>query len=236
MGRGIIMKNKIMRFALSMRLFHWFYITFYFVLALTGMFVIYDLFDFLLPVFGGIQIARYIHRIAGVGLIITPLLALLVSPKELFRDLKQAYTWKLSELIFFKSFIVEFFGGTVTYEPQGRFNVGEKLNILLQSSGWVLFIISGLVMWFSHLFSPTLGFYALVLHDIAYIVTLAYVIGHTYLATLHPCSKAALGGMITGYVDEEFAKHHYPLWCEQLKKDQNQDENQGENKDIDIAG
>lgn len=212
------MANKVLRFPVSMRLFHWFYITFYFVLLITGAFIMYDFLDFLIPVFGGIQLSRLIHRFVGVALIITPIIVFFFNPKEVLKTLKDAYTWKLSDLKFFKGFVVEFFGGHAHYEPQGKYNVGEKLNIVLQSLGWFLFAISGLIMWYYQAFSPDTARYALIIHDLAYIITIAYVIGHTYLSTMHPVTKQALQGLVTGYVDEDYAKNHHPLWYEEVNK------------------
>ena len=38
------------------------------------------------------------------------------------------------------------------------------------------------------------------------------VIGHTYMALTNPGTRDALPGMVTGYVDRDWAKHHYRQW------------------------
>ena len=211
------MSKKIFRFNKTMRFFHWSYITFYFLLAITGAFLYFDFLDWLRPLFGGAQGARIVHRVAAVGLIVSPIISFLLNPKEIWETLKYAYSWKASDLKFFGEFIKEFFGGHAHYEPQGKYNQGEKLNIVLQSMGWLLFIVSGIVLWRFEDFSPEVGMIALIGHDIAFIFTLAYAIGHIYLSLFHPVTKPALEGMLTGYVDEEYAKNHHPLWYNEVK-------------------
>lgn len=212
------MKNKVFRFDGWMRFFHWGYITAYLILALTGAFLYFNFLDGLQLLFGGIQGARLVHRITAVALIAIPIVVLLVRPKEVIGSLKYAYSWTARDLAFFKEFPKEFFGGHAHFDPQGKFNQGEKLNIVLQSSGWVLFVVSGLLLWFFDKFSATVGMYAMILHDIAFIATFMYAIGHIYMGLFHPITKQALPAMVSGYMDADFAKEHYTLWYNEVTR------------------
>ena len=42
------------------------------------------------------------------------------------------------------------------------------------------------------------------------------VIGHIYLSSKNPSSKASLEGMTTGYCSEDYAKHHHGNWYEEV--------------------
>jgi cytochrome b subunit of formate dehydrogenase len=38
------------------------------------------------------------------------------------------------------------------------------------------------------------------------------MVGHVYMALINPGTKAGLKGMISGYVDRHWARHHYGRW------------------------
>ncbi len=96
--------------------------------------------------------------------------------------------------------------------PQGRFNAGQKLNALLTAAFAILFLISGLLLWFgerdtSYRFASTV-----ILHDGLMYVSLALLIGHLYLAVIHPTTRHALRGITLGTVNEDWAARHHPKW------------------------
>jgi formate dehydrogenase subunit gamma len=102
--------------------------------------------------------------------------------------------------------------------PQGRFNAGQKLNILLTAALAVVFAVSGLFLWLGErdhrfLFSGT-G----TVHDAATLASVALVTGHLYLALVHPTTRHALHGMTTGEVRADWAVRHHRKWAdEQLR-------------------
>jgi cytochrome b subunit of formate dehydrogenase len=44
------------------------------------------------------------------------------------------------------------------------------------------------------------------------IIATPLIIGHIVMATLNPDTRTGLSGMISGYVDRKWAKHHYGRW------------------------
>ena len=92
-----------------------------------------------------------------------------------------------------------------------KVNAGEKIWF------WILFIAgiglmtSGIVMLF-----PNLGFMretmqnANIVHGITALILSAVVLGHIYLGTLG--NEGSFEGMISGEVDEAWAKQHHDLW------------------------
>ena len=98
--------------------------------------------------------------------------------------------------------------------PQGRFNAGQKLNALLTASFAVLFVLSGLFLWLGERDHRFLLDGAGTLHDTLMLVSVAMLVGHLYLAVIHPSTRHALRGMTLGDVREDWAREHHPKWVE----------------------
>ena len=47
-----------------------------------------------------------------------------------------------------------------------------------------------------------------------YFLALALLVGHLYLALIHPATRHALRGMTLGTVDEGWARAHHPKWAQ----------------------
>ena len=43
-------------------------------------------------------------------------------------------------------------------------------------------------------------------------LSLVLLVGHLYLAVIHPATRHALRGMVVGTVREEWAREHHPRW------------------------
>ena len=98
--------------------------------------------------------------------------------------------------------------------PQGRFNAGQKLNALLTASFAVLFVVSGLFLWLGERDHRFLLDGAGTVHDTLMLVSVALLVGHLYLAVIHPSTRHALRGMTLGDVREDWAREHHPKWME----------------------
>ena len=98
--------------------------------------------------------------------------------------------------------------------PQGRFNAGQKLNVLLTASFAVLFAVSGLFLWLGERDHRFLLDGAGTVHDTLTLVSVALLAGHLYLAVIHPSTRHALRGMTLGDVREDWAREHHPKWVE----------------------
>lgn len=210
--------GKVLRFGKAAIFAHWAMAINFFILALTGLLIYADFFDFLAPLFGGIQGARLIHRVSAVGFIVLPLLGLFANFKGFLEWMSYLVKWGKDDWGFLKAFPKEFFGGHVEVPPQDKFNAGEKINSIVQLVGCVTLAITGLILWFPESFSQGVLQIALPLHTGAFVLTFTAFIGHCFLATIHPATKGALPGIINGYVDEEFAKSHYPKWYAKISK------------------
>jgi formate dehydrogenase subunit gamma len=96
--------------------------------------------------------------------------------------------------------------------PQGRLNAGQKINTALTSAFALLFLISGLLLWFGERNTQLRFASTVVLHDGLMYVSLVLLIGHLYLALIHPSTRHALRGITVGTVSEDWAERHHPRW------------------------
>jgi len=96
--------------------------------------------------------------------------------------------------------------------PQGRFNAGQKLNAILTAAFAVLFAASGLLLWLGERDHRFRLDGTIVLHDGLMYVSLVLLVGHLYLAVIHPSTRHALRGMTTGSVDRHWALRHHEKW------------------------
>ena len=95
-----------------------------------------------------------------------------------------------------------------------RFNVGQKINALLTAAFAVLFLASGMLLWFGERDTRFRFASTVLLHDGLLYASLVLLVGHLYLAVIHPATRHSLRGMTTGKVSESWARRHYPRWFE----------------------
>ncbi|HVJ47576.1 formate dehydrogenase subunit gamma [Desulfitobacterium sp.] len=213
--------EKILRFTLGERVSHWVHALAFFLLLFTGLGILALGFRPALGVIGGVQIARLLHRIvAVVFVVVVGSMFFIGNPKYHREWLTMIFHFTKADWQHVSAFPKEFFGGYGDYPAQDRFNGGEKINSLITVFGSIFITLSGLVMWFAPSFPPVLVRWAYPVHDLTMFMMTTAVLGHMYLGLLHPDTRAALPGMLNGYVSSKFAKAHHGAWYERVKKGQ----------------
>ncbi|WP_371378202.1 formate dehydrogenase subunit gamma [Sporomusa aerivorans] len=209
--------DRILRFSPAERVAHWVHTASFFTLLLSGLIVMSHKFLFLSALFGGVQNARIIHKLAGVVFSFgTVLIFVLGDHKAFWRWLKDITTWGKVDFDFLKEFPKEFLGGHANLPEQGRFNSGEKVNSLFILIGGALLMTTGLMMWFADAMPLSIVRWAYPLHNLLALLMAAVVIAHMYLGLLHPGSKEAINGMLRGTVTRAFAKAHHAKWYREV--------------------
>ena len=99
--------------------------------------------------------------------------------------------------------------------PQGRFNAGQKMNTILTVSFALLFIVSGSMLWLGERDHRFILDGTGTVHELLTLGSVALLVGHLYLAVIHPTTRHALRGMTLGDVREDWARAHHPKWVEQ---------------------
>ena len=97
-------------------------------------------------------------------------------------------------------------------EPEGVgfFNGGQKLYFWLIAVSALLFLITGVLMWFDNLVGRWIVVVSYVIHDFAALLMLAGFIIHVYEGTSH--QPGTFDSMIDGTVTERWAWTHHPAW------------------------
>lgn len=210
------LENKeVYRFSSVERFTHGVHAVAFVVLLFTGLGVLLTSFQPAMKIFGGIEVTRMIHRIGGAVAVALVALGFVLEPK--FREwITSSLKFDKDDLEFNKSFPVEFFGGHAPFPPQGRFNGGEKINILLMFFSCVIIAITGFIMWFPEVFPIWLVRWSYPAHSGFVLLLTAVFLMHFYLGVLHPDSNQALKGMFTGWVPAKFARAHYEKWFDEV--------------------
>ncbi len=205
--------RTIERFTYFERAAHWALAVSFIALAVSGLVIAFGKF-FLLPVLGATLFGwlawalKTLHNFAG------PLfaVALLVFVIGYARDnLPRAHdlTWLAKG------------GGMLSGHevPSGRFNAGEKVQF------WIGVVILGLAVVGSglvlNMLLPSMEYtrgqmqIAHIIHAAASVLMMGLIAGHIYLGSVGV--KGAYQGMVTGQVDEAWAREHHELWYDDIK-------------------
>ena len=96
--------------------------------------------------------------------------------------------------------------------PQGRFNAGQKLNTAIVAGLMVVFTLNGTLMYLQERDASFRGSSAILVHDWATWIAVPLVLGHLYLAMLHPATRHSLRGITLGTVRRDWANRHHSKW------------------------
>jgi len=156
---------------------------------------------------------RLVHRLAAILFIGEPVIYGVLQPRRLWMHFKE-FSFDRDDIGWMKNaFGYYVLGRHGVMPPQGRFNTGEKMNGVAMILGWILFVVSGLVLWFGKGIVPTDLFRLMVLaHDLTMIAAVCMFIVHLYLAVAHPLMWAGLVSMRFGVVSASYAAEHHAKW------------------------
>lgn len=207
-GRTVIYEGEVLRHSLYTRLVHWTVAIFFF-LALISGFAMFSpwLYKWLSLPFGGGPFARLLHPWFGLGFVIAMLLQL--------RGWYNAMRWGEDDRRWMGR-IRAYVTNEEKAEPDyvGKFNAGQKIWFWTMVWSGVVFLITGLLLWFPGGLGRTGAWISYFFHDVAALVMLGGFIVHIYEGT------AAIPGtshsMIRGTVTEEWAWTHHPGWYRQM--------------------
>jgi formate dehydrogenase subunit gamma len=93
--------------------------------------------------------------------------------------------------------------------PSGRFNAGQKLNTVASAAFAILFTVTGFMLWYGERDTRFRFASTLLIHDWLTFVSVILVAGHLFLALRY---RHSINGMVRGWVREDWARHHHPLW------------------------
>ena len=162
-----------------------------------------------IPDLGGLvgnrRTVRLIHEIAGFGLAVPLLLALLSrafreDTGRLNRFLPSDWEWLRSK---------DRRSGRIAV---GKFNAGQKLNAAFTLGAIIVMYGTGSIMFFSSYFPDSLRTGATFVHDWLSFALIIVVVGHMYMAFNDASARM---GMRTGSVPESWARREHRGWAEE---------------------
>ena len=208
MNNNNIPSDKILRFRQSERWLHW---------AISIPFIVSYVSALVLVLFYNPDPSRpfrevfsWIHRISGISLFVFPLLVIITKRGDInvfFYNIKQAWVWTAEDFKWLCLKGLAVVSKRVSLPAQGKFNAAEKLNFMLLMCTSPVYIFTGLFIWLAD--SALLFWFV---HFAMAIITTPLLLGHIFMAAFNPKTRSALSGMITGFVDRSYVKHHHSEW------------------------
>jgi formate dehydrogenase subunit gamma len=207
-GTTRVHRGELLRHPVYTRFLHW-SVAIFFILSLLTGFAIYSpwLFRWIAPLFGGGPRTRALHPWFGLLFEVffffqflnwlTPMMWTAADR----RWLKKLRSYATNEEL-------------VETEEVGFFNGGQKLYFWAIAVSGILFLITGLLMWFDNLAGRWIVAISYVIHDLAALLMLAGFIIHVYEGTAH--QPGTFRSMIDGTVSEPWAWTHHPAWYRTL--------------------
>ncbi len=218
--------KKIRKFSRPQMIFHWVYGISWILLVLTGAIFLWrpdpstgavGLGPMLQGAVG--QSARFLHRVAALGLMVSPFIWLLGDRRSLGPDLKELLSFGKDDLKYMLVAPLHYTVGKPALPPQGKYNGGHKVNFYVVVLTFVGFVISGLTMWFGRGVVSDETFKLMqIIHSGSFWVGLCMGLVHIYLTAIHPFTSRSLSAMLTGFMDLGYAKAEHGLWVERQLK------------------
>ena len=190
------------RFSFLERVVHWVVGVTFLVLLLTGLAFSYPSLFWLTMFVGGGPAARVLHPQVGVLFGVGLLVMFVLWVRDMFLDAPDKQ-W----LRAVKHYAAHEHDKV---PPAGKYNAGQKMFFWLQSVLGVLFVVTGVLLWFPEYFGAGLLNSARLLHYVGALGGGLLLIVHVYLGTVAYPGTAR--GMIDGKVTEAWARHHHPRW------------------------
>jgi formate dehydrogenase subunit gamma len=218
----ILHGNRVLRYNFRERVVHWFSAFSYIYLMLTGLAFWSPWLFWIAVVLGGGTISRMLHP--WVGLVYTASVLYMYGMwKQDMRitDLDRQWTKMIGAYVRNEEeeeLPEHAVRGFQQFAPVDRFNLGQKYLFWVMFWGGIVLFLTGLVLWFTEYIPWSLRFLRLIsiiLHPIAFLVTLGGFIIHVYMGTA--VVRGGFTSVIRGEVSVNWAKHYHRLWLERIE-------------------
>jgi formate dehydrogenase subunit gamma len=205
--------TRILRFDGVQRAAHWTNAMLFGILMLTAL-PLY--FGSLADVVGHRAVVANIHLWTGVALPL-PLLISVAGPwgMRMRQDLRRINAWSKEEVEWLRAF------GRQPARVLDKFNPGQKLNAIFIGSSIVIMLATGFILKWFRFFPVSWRTGATFVHDVLAFAIFVVVIGHIIFALTH---WGSLRSMFRGWVSEEWAAQHAPVWLREEQDKMRQDQ------------
>ncbi len=200
--------SRVLRFAKSERLVHW---------SIAGPFLVSYASGMTLALIYNPDPTRplrcvfaALHRASGVALIVFPMLATFRARRDFtlhFYNIRQAWIWVYDDFKWLALMGLAALNSSIKLPEQGKFNAAEKLNFMVLMTTYPLYVATGLLMWLTHL-----AVLSWIMHFCMATLATPLLVGHLFMALINRETRVGLDGMFSGFVERQWAKHHYRRW------------------------
>jgi formate dehydrogenase subunit gamma len=196
----LVVGDDLVRFRYYTRVVHWGVALTFFLCLFTGLPIWTPIFGWLAPLFGGLQVCRWLHPWTGVAFAVLALIQFVHWAGEMRMNAADKR---------FTSNFLAYMRWETHDEETGKYNGGQKLLFWLSSLASLGLLATGVVIWWPDLFSARLRELSWILHDVTFILFLLLIMGHIYLGIAEPGTFSA---MVKGTVSKAWARLHHPAW------------------------
>ncbi|MCW2926577.1 MAG: hypothetical protein JWM86_545 [Thermoleophilia bacterium] len=200
--------TRLKRFTATERVLHWVVVVTFSLMLGTGLALYFPALSAYISRPDAKDIHLWSAIALGVAMLAVPLLGNL---RAVLRSVREVQYLDADDVAWLKAGPVKQLG-KVSPVPQGRFNAGQKLNTAMLSGGMFILYLTGFLLWYGERNTEYRFMGTVPVHDLFSLFLTLLVVGHVYLAAIHPMTRAALRGMTYGDVDREFAEHHHAKW------------------------
>ncbi len=201
--------GRVLRYTLSERVVHWVAGLTYVYLLLNGLALWSPAFWWMAALLGGGPLARLTHPWVG--------LLFVASVFWMYRDWAADMRITEGDRAWGRSIRHYVRNEDEDMPPVGRFNAGQKYFFWVMLWSGIVLLLTGLVLWFTEYIPWSLRFLryiSIIVHPIAFLVTLGAFIIHVYMGTA--MVRGGFSSVIRGEVTEDWARMHHRLWLARI--------------------
>jgi formate dehydrogenase subunit gamma len=192
------------------RVVHWMLAGSCLLLCVTGLGMMFQSFNFIGTIMGGLIAVKYIHNFTGLFFLIALVLAIRMWWHEAgVFSMPEDLDWMMCA------------GGYlwhVDHVPEtGKYNPGQKMFFLAIAIFGAVMVVTGLVMWFPLSFPSWLVQWMFTFHALGFVVIFSFFFVHLYLGTIG--SPGSAPAMFSGWVTRAWLKKQHPKWLKEMEEE-----------------
>ncbi|MFA4934533.1 MAG: cytochrome b/b6 domain-containing protein [Candidatus Methanoperedens sp.] len=190
---------RIFRFDITTRALHWSHAIIFIWLLVTGIGLFFTPKSLL-----GDPLIKMVHLYASLPFILLPITIYIFGSIRTRDDVKELMDWTQDDMRWFLEFLKK-----NKIHVVGKFNAGQKANLLATLLLIAGLSLSGFVVWMKSMFGVDFVELNFIVHDFFAILSALLLTGHIVFALYY---SESLRGIIYGAVDAKWAQEHYPDW------------------------
>jgi formate dehydrogenase subunit gamma len=206
-------ERTVLRYRKRTVVLHWVHTLAFLILVVTGGIMFFRGSGFVnyLPV-------ANLHRAAAVLFVAIPVIFSFIEPVSTAGFIKETFRWNKDDLKWWAAVPGYYFGGSEEkMPPQGHLNTGQKLWQLTVVVTGILFVITGIILWFFKFSVPVPVYQWIFLaHGIFFVIVFLMFLLHVYMGVFHPRFKEALGSILDGKISPAYARKHFRKWYDKI--------------------